>query len=64
MKKRNLELHLCNFNNAFPAGKLRKLQLLYLTARQSQTAGFRIIQRSIHKIKEFRRVAGKNPESI
>jgi hypothetical protein len=29
-----------------------------------QTVGFRIIQRSIHKIKEFCGVAGKIPEYI
>jgi hypothetical protein len=27
-------IHLCNFNDAFSACKLRKLQLLYLTARE------------------------------
>ena len=31
-EKRDLDIHLCNFNNAFPAGKLRKFQLFYLTA--------------------------------
>lgn len=33
-EKIDLDIHLCNFNNAFSAGKLRKFQLFYLTARQ------------------------------